>query len=225
MNNKKQIYMLMKEASYEYKTGADIHTVLEILEKALELSLNDIKSENSTFEDRLMFYKINIDKAAYLMSENTDIALSLFKDLKEIVEVEKEKHADNFTLLAQSGLLNYLYGMCFDEENEKELVRACIAFIDSMVDFIKCTRIKPLISNLNDVLDSQRGVVIACRQLEIDNDIISSLCVGEDPVFDYDGKIENLTRFKTSLQQNYGIKDKGQPLITLDAKSSETIDN
>ena len=126
MNNKKQIYMLMKEASYEYKTGADIHTVLEILEKALELSLNDIKSENSTFEDRLMFYKINIDKAAYLMSENTDIALSLFKDLKEIVEVEKEKHADNFTLLAQSGLLNYLYGMCFDEENEKELVRACI---------------------------------------------------------------------------------------------------
>lgn len=123
---------------YEYKTGADIHTVLEILEKSLEL--NDIKSENSTFEDRLMFYKINIDKAAYLMSENTDIALSLFKDLKEIVEVEKEKHADNFTLLAQSGLLNYLYGMCFDEE--KELVGACIAFIDSMVDFIKCTRKK-----------------------------------------------------------------------------------
>lgn len=208
MNNKKQIYMLMKEASYEYKTGADIHTVLEILEKALELSLNDIKSEDSTFEDRLMFYKINIDKAAYLMSENTDIALSLFKDLKEIVEVEKEKHADNFTLLAQSGLLNYLYGMCFDEENEKELVRACIAFIDSMVDFIRCTRIKPFISNLNDVLDSQRGVVIACRQLGIDSDIISSLCVGEDSVFDYDGKIENLTKFKVLLQENYHIKDK-----------------
>lgn len=205
MNNKKQIYMLMKEASYEYKTGADIHTVLEILEKALELSLNDIKSENSTFEDRLMFYKINIDKAAYLMSENTDVALSLFKDLKEIVEVEKEKHADNFTLLAQSGLLNYLYGMCFDEENEKELVRACIAFIDSMVDFIMCTRIKPFISNLNDVLDSQRGVVIACRQLEIDNDIISSLCVGEDPVFDYDKKIQNLIEFKAYLQQKYNI--------------------
>ena len=208
MNNKKQIYMLMKEASYEYKTGADIHTVLEILEKALELSLNDIKSEDSTFEDRLMFYKINIDKAAYLMSENTDIALSLFKDLKEIVEVEKEKHADNFTLLAQSGLLNYLYGMCFDEENEKELVRACIAFADSMVDFIKCTKIKPFISNLNDVLDSQRGVVIACRQLGIDSDIISSLCVGEDSVFDYDGKIENLTKFKVLLQENYHIKDK-----------------
>ena len=205
MNNKKQIYMLMKEASYEYKTGADIHTVLEILEKALELSLNDIKSENSTFEDRLMFYKINIDKAAYLMSENTDIALSLFKDLKEIVEVEKEKHADNFTLLAQSGLLNYLYGMCFDEENEKELVRACIAFIDSMVDFIKCTKIKPFISNLNDVLDSQRGVVIACRQLGIDSDIISSLCVGEDPVFDYDKKTQNLIEFKAYLQQKYNI--------------------
>lgn len=201
MNNKKQIYMLMKEASYEYKTGADIHTVLEILEKSLEL--NDIKSENSTFEDRLMFYKINIDKAAYLMSENTDIALSLFKDLKEIVEVEKEKHADNFTLLAQSGLLNYLYGMCFDEE--KELVGACIAFIDSMVDFIKCTRKKPFISNLNDVLDSQRGVVIACRQLGIDNDIISSLCVGEDPVFDYDKKIQNLIEFKAYLQQKYNI--------------------
>lgn len=191
----------MKEASYEYKTGADIHTVLEILEKSLEL--NDIKSENSTFEDRLMFYKINIDKAAYLMSENTDIALSLFKDLKEIVEVEKEKHADNFTLLAQSGLLNYLYGMCFDEE--KELVGACIAFIDSMVDFIKCTRKKPFISNLNDVLDSQRGVVIACRQLGIDNDIISSLCVGEDPVFDYDKKIQNLIEFKAYLQQKYNI--------------------
>lgn len=193
----------MKEASYEYKTGADIHTVLEILEKSLEL--NDIKSENSTFEDRLMFYKINIDKAAYLMSENTDIALSLFKDLKEIVEVEKEKHADNFTLLAQSGLLNYLYGMCFDEENEKELVGACIAFIDSMVDFIKCTRKKPFISNLNDVLDSQRGVVIACRQLGIDNDIISSLCVGEDPVFDYDKKTQNLIEFKAYLQQKYNI--------------------
>ena len=201
--NRKQIYMLMKEASYEYKTGADIHTVLEILEKSLEL--NDIKSENSTFEDRLMFYKINIDKAAYLMSENTDIALSLFKDLKEIVEVEKEKHADNFTLLAQSGLLNYLYGMCFDEENEKELVRACIAFIDSMVEFIKCTRKKPLISNLNDVLDSQRGVVIACRQLEIDSDIISSLCVGEDPIFNYDEKIQNLIEFKAFLQQKYNI--------------------
>lgn len=208
MNNKKQIYMLMKEASYEYKTGADIHTVLEILEKALDLSLNDIKSENSTFDDRLMFYKINIDKAAYLMSENTDIALSLFKGLKEIVEIEKEKHADNFTLLAQSGLLNYLYGMCFDEDDEKELACACIAFADSMVDFIKCTKIKPFISNLNDVIDSQQGVVIACRQLEIDNDIISSLCVGEDPVFDYDGKIENLTKFKILLQENYHIKDK-----------------
>lgn len=208
MNNKKQIYMLMKEASYEYKTGAEIHTVLEILEKGLDLSLNAIKSESATLEDRLMFYKINIDKAAYLMSENTDIALLLFKDLKEIVEVEKEKHADNFTLLAQSGLLNYLYGMCFDEDNEKELVCACIAFADSMVDFIKCTKIKPLISNLNDVLDSQRGLVIACRKLEIDNDIISSLCVGEDPVFDYDGKIENLTQFKASLKQSYGITDK-----------------
>lgn len=205
MNNKKQIYLLTKEASYEYKTGADIHKVLEILEKALELSLNDIKSESSTFEDRLMFYKINIDKAAYLMSENTDIALSLFKDLKEIVEEEKEKHADNFTLLAQSGLLNYLYGMCFDEDNEKELVGACIAFADSMVDFIKCTKIKPLISNLNDVLDSQRGLVIACRKLEIDNDIISSLCVGEDPIFDYNGKIQNLIEFKTYLQQKYNI--------------------
>lgn len=208
MNNKKQIYMLMKEASYEYKTGADIHTVLEILEKALELSLNDIKSEDSTFEDRLMFYKINIDKAAYLLRENPETAASLLKDLKEIVEQEKEKHSDNFTLLAQSGLLNYLYGMCFDEDDEKELARACIAFADSMVDFIKCTRIKPFISNLNDVLDSQRGVVIACRQLEIDNDIISSLCVGEDPVFDYDGKIENLTKFKVLLQENYHIKDK-----------------
>ena len=31
--NRKQIYMLMKEASYEYKIGADIHKVLEILEK------------------------------------------------------------------------------------------------------------------------------------------------------------------------------------------------
>lgn len=208
MNNKKQIYMLMKEASYEYKTGADIHTVLEILEKVLELSLNDIKSEDSTFEDRLMFYKINIDKAAYLLRENPETAASLLKDLKEIVEQEKEKHSDNFTLLAQSGLLNYLYGMCFDEDDEKELARACIAFADSMVDFIKCTRIKPFISNLNDVLDSQRGVVIACRQLEIDNDIISSLCVGEDPVFDYDGKIENLTKFKVLLQENYHIKDK-----------------
>lgn len=208
MNNKKQIYMLMKEASYEYKTGADIHTVLEILEKALELSLNDIKSEDSTFEDRLMFYKINIDKAAYLLRENPETAASLLKDLKEIVEQEKEKHSDNFTLLAQSGLLNYLYGMCFDEDDEKELARACIAFADSMVDFIKCTRIKPFISNLNDVLDSQRGVVIACRQLGIDNDIISSLCVGEDPVFDYDGKIENLTKFKVLLQENYHIKDK-----------------
>ena len=208
MNNKKQRYMLMKEASYEYKTGADIHTVLEILEKALELSLNDIKSEDSTFEDRLMFYKINIDKAAYLLRENPETAASLLKDLKEIVEQEKEKHSDNFTLLAQSGLLNYLYGMCFDEDDEKELARACIAFADSMVDFIKCTRIKPFISNLNDVLDSQRGVVIACRQLEIDNDIISSLCVGEDPVFDYDGKIENLTKFKVLLQENYHIKDK-----------------
>ena len=208
MNNKKQIYMLMKEASYEYKTGADIHTVLEILEKALELSLNDIKSEDSTFEDRLMFYKINIDKAAYLLRENPETAASLLKDLKEIVEQEKEKHSDNFTLLAQSVLLNYLYGMCFDEDDEKELARACIAFADSMVDFIKCTRIKPFISNLNDVLDSQRGVVIACRQLEIDNDIISSLCVGEDPVFDYDGKIENLTKFKVLLQENYHIKDK-----------------
>lgn len=208
MNNKKQIYMLMKEASYEYKTGAYIHTVLEILEKALELSLNDIKSEDSTFEDRLMFYKINIDKAAYLLRENPETAASLLKDLKEIVEQEKEKHSDNFTLLAQSGLLNYLYGMCFDEDDEKELARACIAFADSMVDFIKCTRIKPFISNLNDVLDSQRGVVIACRQLEIDNDIISSLCVGEDPVFDYDGKIENLTKFKVLLQENYHIKDK-----------------
>lgn len=198
----------MKEASYEYKTGADIHTVLEILEKALELSLNDIKSEDSTFEDRLMFYKINIDKAAYLLRENPETAASLLKDLKEIVEQEKEKHSDNFTLLAQSGLLNYLYGMCFDEDDEKELARACIAFADSMVDFIKCTRIKPFISNLNDVLDSQRGVVIACRQLEIDNDIISSLCVGEDPVFDYDGKIENLTKFKVLLQENYHIKDK-----------------
>ena len=203
MNNKKQIYMLMKEASYEYKTGADIHTVLEILEKSLEL--NDIKSENSTFEDRLIFYKINIDKAAYLMSENTDIALSLFKDLKEIVEVEKEKHADNFTLLAQSGLLNYLYGMCFDEDDEKELARACIAFADSMVDFIKCTKIKPFISNLNDVLDSQRGVVIACRQLGMDNDIISSLCVGENPIFNYDEKIQNLIEFKAYLQQKYNI--------------------
>lgn len=208
MNNKKQIYMLMKEASYEYKTGADIHKVLEIIEKALDLSLNDIKSESATLEDRLMFYKLNIDKAAYLLRENPETAAPLLKELKETVGQEKEKYPDNFTLLAQSGLLNYLYGMCFDEDNEKELVRACIAFADSMVDFIKCTKIKPLISNLNDVLDSQRGLVIACRKLEIDNDIISSLCVGEDPVFDYDGKIENLTRFKASLQQNYGIIDK-----------------
>ena len=202
--NRKQIYMLMKEASYEYKIGADIHKVLEILEK-IDLSLNDIKSENSTFEDRLMFYKINIDKAAYLLRENPETAASLLKDLKEIVEQEKEKHSDNFTLLAQSGLLNYLYGMCFDEDDEKELARACIAFADSMVDFIKCTKIKPFISNLNDVLDSQRGVVIACRQLEIDNDIISSLCVGEDPVFDYDKKIQNLIEFKAYLQQKYNI--------------------
>ena len=142
------------------------------------------------------------------MRENPETAASLLNHLKEIVEQEKEKHSDNFTLLAQSGLLNYLYGMCFDEDDEKELARACIAFADSMVDFIKCTRIKPFISNLNDVLDSQRGVVIACRQLEIDNDIISSLCVGEDPVFDYDGKIENLTKFKVLLQENYHIKDK-----------------
>ena len=202
--NRKQIYMLMKEASYEYKTGADIYKVLEILEKAIDLSLNDIKSENAIFEDRLMFYKINIDKAAYLLRENPETSASLLKDLKEIVEQEKEKCSDNFTLLAQSGLLNYLYGMCFDED-EKELVRACIAFADSMVDFIKCTKIKPFISNLNDVLDSQRGVVIACRQLEIDNDIISSLCVGEDPVFDYDKKIQNLIEFKAYLQQKYNI--------------------
>ena len=74
-----------------------------------------------------------------------------------------------------------------------------------MVDFIKCTKIKPFISNLNDVLDSQRGVVIACRQLEIDNDIISSLCVGEDLVFDYDKKTQNLIEFKAYLQQKYNI--------------------
>ena len=74
-----------------------------------------------------------------------------------------------------------------------------------MVDFIKCTRKKPFISNLNDVLDSQRGVVIACRQLGIDNDIISSLCVGENPIFNYDEKIQNLIEFKAYLQQKYNI--------------------